>query len=211
MNSPKSLDGFPSRHGQFALTNRALELSRLPAGAFVLDIGCGRGCTVELLRRLGLKIFGCDRQASILKGATSLFCADGSLIPCFDSSFDGVLLECSLSTTAFPESVLQECHRVLKAGGKLLLSDVYARNEAFQIDDCTIKMETKSAIITRILRHGFLVDHVEDCSEYLLKVWGQMLMNHGSDHLYREIGIDPATLRQAQIGYILVVARREAA
>jgi phenylacetate-coenzyme A ligase PaaK-like adenylate-forming protein len=84
--------------------------------ASALDIGCGDGQTVALLRRLGYEALGVD------EGAESL--------PFGDAEFDLVMLECVLSVLKNPLAALREARRVLTRRGKLIISDVFGGADA---------------------------------------------------------------------------------
>ena len=94
----------------------------------VVDVGCGEGATIGYLRELhpGWEVSGID--------ADPAFCAAGMTetgraesLPFPDGSIDVILMECSLSKTEQPERAAAEAFRVLKTGGWLLISDMYAR------------------------------------------------------------------------------------
>ena len=124
------LEGRVMRPGGLALTKRLLELSGLPPGAAVLDVGCGLGASVAHMRAAGLDAAGVDRSAELIGRALSanpelpLRVADACALP-FEPGFSAVLLECALSETADPAAVLAECHRVLAPGGLAMASDIY--------------------------------------------------------------------------------------
>lgn len=106
-----------TRHpGGAPLTERAVRLARLPEGARILDIGCGDGDTVSLLRRRGFDARGIDESAENL--------------PFGASEFDCAMFECVLSALDDPLSALREARRVLVPGGQLIISDMYARQGA---------------------------------------------------------------------------------
>ena len=67
-----------------------MELSFLPAGARVLDMGAGDGQTVRLLRTLGYEAEGID-----LNPAQDVTSGDYLHAPYADESFDGIISECS--------------------------------------------------------------------------------------------------------------------
>ncbi len=54
---------------------------------------------------------------------------DADALPFDDGSFDAALCECSLSTFSDKERALDELHRVLRAGGRLAISDVTADHD----------------------------------------------------------------------------------
>ena len=125
----------PMHPGGFALTDRALEFCELPRGALVLDIGCGTGGTVaRMMGRHGLRAFGVDPsflllQKGLMQNASQrVVRAVGEGLPFLSSVLDCVLAECSLSVAKDPVDVLGESHRLLKEGGRLVLSDLYLRN-----------------------------------------------------------------------------------
>ena len=102
-------------------TRRMLELAELRPGASVLDMGAGAGETAALLRSLGFEARGIDlepRAESVEKG-DFLRCS----FP--DGSFDAVISQCAFFVSGDQRGALREAHRLLKSGGKLLLSDVF--------------------------------------------------------------------------------------
>ncbi len=122
--------------GEFRITKKAMEKWKLPKGAKVLDIGCGSGETVEFLEKeYGFECSGIDlSMARIKEGKTrnpdmNIKYGDGEFLDDFSSfSFDGILMECTLSLINLPDEALHEAYCVLKKGGKLFLSDLYIKN-----------------------------------------------------------------------------------
>jgi len=114
--------------GKRELLARGVALAQLPDGARVVDLGCGGGTSVEYLRHaLGLRTVGLDLSAPGDAQGGPFLQADARALPLADGAVDGVLLECVLSVVRERERVLGECVRVLKPGGKLILTDLYAR------------------------------------------------------------------------------------
>ncbi len=124
------------RPGEFKITEKAMNIWKLPKGAKVLDIGCGTGETMEYLEKeYGFQCSGIDlSMARIKEGKTrnpnlKMEYGDGEFLDSFSSySFDGVLMECTLSLVNLPEEALHEAYCVLKKGGKLFLSDLYIKD-----------------------------------------------------------------------------------
>ncbi len=107
-------------------------LRYLPAGAAILDIGCGTAANLTRLRRLGLD-FGCyvgvDLTPGMLRravrqtndGRATFYRGDATCLPFADGSFDFVLSTWMLSHIPRPGQVVGEALRVLKEGGHFAL------------------------------------------------------------------------------------------
>lgn len=104
------------------------QLSALPAGARVLDLGCGQGFYLPLYAELGLVATGveldplpraeAERKAAAL-GFTVLS-ARAEDLPLPDAHFDAVVMSEVLEHLADPAPALTGVARVLKAGGLFL-------------------------------------------------------------------------------------------
>ncbi len=101
-----------------------------PMGGRLVDIGCGRGGTLQLLANLdpALSRFGFDMSLAALARTgvnVPVVCGDGVDLPFAKGSLDVVVtIEMAHSTTA-PVGLFAEISRVLRPGGWLYLADAY--------------------------------------------------------------------------------------
>ncbi len=178
-------------------------------GARLLDVGCGAGATVEHLRaRHGLEAFGLDAAFVSTGSSGHLFRAVAERLPVSSKAMDGVLLECSLSVVEDPDAALGECHRVLRPGGHLVISDMFARGVPARLQGCLGRLETQGELEARVQRQGFTLASFENHSEALLSLWGQLVFERGIQSFCAELGTDAATLRAVRCGYGLLIARK---
>lgn len=216
------------RPGGLALTDRALRACALPAGARVVDVGCGAGITVEHLRRVhALRASGIDASRVLLGRAqrhdpgTPLARAAGADLPLRAGSADAIVMECSLSAMPSKEPVLRECARVVAAGGRLALTDLYARGTLAPAGRgaagaCCAGIMTRDELEAALARACFAVDVWEDHSRCLTELLGRLVLRHGSLAPFWERqgiagGAVPQAseaLRQMRPGYCLVVATK---
>lgn len=124
------------RPGGLELTDRVVDLARLSRGARVLDVGCGSGATVaRLADRRGLRVVGLDASAAQIARARAarpdldFVVGRAEDLPFAGGAFDAVLAECVLSMLPDAGPALREAARVVSAGGCVLLTDLYDRDD----------------------------------------------------------------------------------
>jgi arsenite methyltransferase len=215
------------RPGGLTLTARALGRCALGAGARVLDLGCGAGVSVGYLRdALGLRATGLDTSRTALEqglrrdAGLVLVQSSASALPFASGSLAAILAECSLSLVPERASVLSECRRVLAPGGKLVVTDLYARDpgavaplRALPVA-CGAEMTTQEGLTREIEAQGFRVEVWEDHSPRLAELACRLVMAGGSA---RDVWLRPGAsedegrrvveaVRRARPGYFLLVA-----
>ena len=111
------MDRFPGGQEQ-ALA--LLYAASVPENGKGLDMGAGDGKTVEIMRKRGMEAVGIDLNP----GSDIVEKGDFLNLPYADGSFDAVVSQSAFYESGNVEKALSEAARVLKKGGKLLLSDV---------------------------------------------------------------------------------------
>ena len=113
------------------LIDMFVRLSGLPAGARVVDLGCGSGVFTSLLQWRGYRCTGVDLSPKMIAIARAKFNdiefieGDIEALPFADASFDGVLLSGNHHTSIFPDRsrCAAEVFRVLRPGAKFVAFD----------------------------------------------------------------------------------------
>lgn len=226
----RRVTGDAIRPGGFTLTDRALALCAFPPGARLLDVGCGVGATVEyLIDNHNLAAVGVDPSPLLLECGRQrrpdlpLFEAAGENLPFADREMDGILAECTLSVMENPDLALMEFQRVLKSGGLLVVTDVYARNPERVADlrrlplaSCLTGALPGEEIVEKVRLKGFTVVLWEDHSELLAELAARLIMANGSLDAFwgksacgtmdgREI---QETIKKSRPGYFLLIASK---
>lgn len=108
---------------------RLLELMNPPAGACVLDAGCGVGEVARVMREirpdLTFKLLNLSQvQLDHCPADMERICADFAAIPLADESVDVVMFNYALCQAGDWMAVLREARRVLREGGVLFLNEM---------------------------------------------------------------------------------------
>jgi ubiquinone/menaquinone biosynthesis C-methylase UbiE len=106
-----------------------LSRASFPAGAQVLEVGCGTGVITELIAALPTvsRTVGIDPSGELVERARSRMTGvtfdvgDGRALPYDDESFDAVVFATTLCHVPDPALALAEAWRVVRPGGSLLV------------------------------------------------------------------------------------------
>jgi arsenite methyltransferase len=191
----RCVTGEAIRPGGLVLTERALTFLSPPAGARVLDVGCGAGATVDYLLSDGRGLFalGLDPSRLLIRSGyrrnagRPLLQGQGEYLPIAGGEIDVILAECSLSVMADVDRALAEFRRVLRSGGAVVVSDVYARSPAgipalrrLPVTCCLRGAVSRHEIAGRLQAHGFRILLWEDHSDVLKQLAVRIIVAHGS-------------------------------
>jgi arsenite methyltransferase len=225
----RQVTGPALRPGGLDLTKQALDWCGFKPGDRLLDLGCGLGASASHMAwGRDLRVLGLDLSAAMLEESKrsyqglALIRADIQCIPLGNACLDGVLCECVLSLAENPQSVLNECSRVLKPGAKLIVSDLYLRHPAPDgtgpgAPGCLGGARGRDDIEAMVSASGLEILLWEDHSRLLRQLAARLVWQHGSlDGLWPSCsrgdtcGANAARARQTKPGYFLMAVQRKA-
>lgn len=210
----------PLRPGGLELTRLIIEYAGFVAGECILDLGCGEGAGTQLLQHHGCNVIGLDTSEESLVTASkrlhspALVTASALSLPFPNACLDGIVAECLLSLVAHRAVVLAECHRVLHRGGRLAVTDVYAR-EAVSADaprsTCLTGLTRQREILAEMVNAGFRIERWEDHSEVLKTFMARLIFEcDNRDALWTGDAVAlNAELRRCHPGYFLLIAIKD--
>ena len=194
------------RPGGFELTQKAVEFCGFTRASNLIDVACGDGATMrQLQEKLGCSVVGVDSDPS--RQGENIVLGQAQDLPFPDGCADGVLIECGLSQMEQPDQVFAQCARVLRPGGKLIVSDLYARKGGACPDSPMGRLDDQDAIQTRLEEHGFTLLLFEDQSAALTQLWAQALMSGQGEELFQKMRSDPV-MSKVKAGYYLCIAEK---
>ncbi len=208
------------RPGGLALTERALDACRFAPGATVLDLGCGPGLTLGRLTGAGLFAVGLDPSPAFSAEAAAsgpVARGRGQALPLRDASLDGVFCECVLSGHGRRGSLPGRDRRVLRPGGRLVVSDLTCAPAGRGSRRGRLpgrgRAPRTDVLAAGLLRAGFAIERFEDHTRLLTELACRLTFALGSAKSVVAMitGRDPACAGgpRPRLGYCLIVAAKE--
>lgn len=192
----KLLLGDSFHPGGVKLTERLGSLLELTPQSRVLDIASGKGTSALFLaERFGSEVVGIDYGSRNVEQANAAAAArgvdsrvrfqegDAERLSCADSSFDAIVCECAFCTFPDKAAAAGEFARVLRAGGRVGLSDLTRASELPKELDgllawiaCIADAQPLDAYVQYLSAAGFRVEHTEQRDDALLEMVHQVRM-----------------------------------
>ncbi len=167
----------------------AIGYSEPQVGEFCADLGCGRGNdAIRMAQTVGEsgKVFGLDISDGMLekarKNAEKLGIANVEFIktdleslPLPDKSVHLVISNCTINHANNKLAVWSEIHRILKGGGRFVVSDIYStadvpeeyRNDPDAVAECWAGAITRDKYFETLRQAGFQdIDVLEESKPY---------------------------------------------
>jgi ubiquinone/menaquinone biosynthesis C-methylase UbiE len=163
------------REGFFseAVRERAFVAAGAVAGKIAADVGAGSGFVTEGLLKRGLRVIAIDRSAAMLEemrrkfgegGAVEYRIGEAESLPLEDGSVDYVFANMVLHHVESPPAAIREIARILKPGGRLVITDLDRHDFDFlRTEHCDRWMGFDRPDVARWLAEAGLVDVEIDC------------------------------------------------
>lgn len=190
-------------------------VASLKEGEVVLDLGSGAGfdcfLAANIVGKTG-KVIGVDMTPEMVEKARENACRGGyenvefrlgeiENLPAADNNFDVIISNCVINLSPEKDRVFQEAFRVLKPGGRLMVSDIILLNElpdsirksVAAYIGCVAGASMKDEYLQLIKAAGFkeinIVDETSFPSDYAVK-------DPTVETLVDDAGISPADLKK---------------
>jgi 2-polyprenyl-3-methyl-5-hydroxy-6-metoxy-1,4-benzoquinol methylase len=190
----------------------ALEtLSQTEGDGPVLDLGCGPGLIANYLeRRQRRVIYGIDvgpksiaAAARASSGHNRFAMYDGEHVPFPDGYFDAVLCLEVLEHIAFDREIIKEIVRVLRPGGRLLLSTPNAETVSLLTKPHHARHYDSSALASLLASAGLQIEWMTNRYHAIGSFIDRILLRLGGRAVCTEaVDDDALTVMQAQPGLI---------
>jgi ubiquinone/menaquinone biosynthesis C-methylase UbiE len=156
-----------------AVREKAFAVAGVEPGRLAADIGAGAGFVTEGLLERGLRIIAVDRSEAMLAemknrfgegGAAEYRIGEAESLPLEDSSVDYVFANMFLHHVDSPPAAIREMARIVKPGGKLVITDLDRHDFDFlRTEHCDRWMGFDRPDVARWFTEAGLVDVEIDC------------------------------------------------
>ena len=131
----------------------------------ILEVACGSGMGLGFLARTAKRVVGGDCTQGLLQQARMHYGAriplvrlDAHKLPFRDRSFDAIILFEAIYYLADPSHFLQECRRVLREGGGVIVCSANKEWDGFNRSPFSHMYYSSGEIAELLGPHGFTVD-----------------------------------------------------
>ncbi|TWF93879.1 methyltransferase domain-containing protein [Saccharopolyspora dendranthemae] len=223
------------------LTDMVIDRLRVDERHHVLDVGCGiGGPALRTARRTGARVTGITVSEAQVEPAKALArsedtaglldfqLADALSLPFPDGSFDAVFALESMMHMPDRQQVLGEISRVLRPGGRLVLTDFFERAPIPEADRPFVDLLRESSLLTTVpvedypsmLREaGMLFEEIRDISAHTTRRTFIEMSRPWTDWAAANPGVGledalaaripaPGLIDVDELGYLLLTAQR---
>ena len=195
MSETKTVSAINVRYSDLAETSCCLSCggavnhSRAAEGEICVDLGSGRGTdAMRLAGEVGESglVYGLDLSDGMLEkarktakrlgiGNVQFIKTDLEEMPLNDGSADLVISNCVINHAENKQNVWNEVHRILKTGGRFVVSDIYSsapvpeeyRNDPEAVAECWAGSVTREEYLKQLENAGFKrVEILEESNPY---------------------------------------------
>jgi len=165
----------------------AINYSNASAGEICVDLGSGRGTdALRLAETVGKDgfVYGIDISEGMIRKAIATSKQLGisnveflhsplEKIGIADNTADLVISNCTINHSSDKQSVWNEVYRILKPGGRFVVSDIYSseavpeefRNDPVAISECWAGAVTRDEYLTHLHKSGFTSPEIREESD----------------------------------------------
>ncbi|MBN1523230.1 MAG: methyltransferase domain-containing protein [Spirochaetales bacterium] len=193
MEKEKTIEAITERYNELAESSCCLSCggaarkAGVRKGEVVVDLGSGRGNDVlRLAEDVGADgfVYGVDASPEMIKkaqetqkklGVNNAAFLESELekLPLASSTADCVVSNCTINHASDKQAVWQEIARILKPGGRFIISDIYAsqpvpeeyKNDPAAVAECWAGSQTKNEYLETVLGAGFTNVHIMEESD----------------------------------------------
>lgn len=134
-------------------------------GKDVLEVACGTGQGLGYLTKKARKVIGGDYTESLVKAASGhymgqvpLICLDAHFLPFMEGSFDVIILYEAIYYLTQPDRFFEECQRVLRKNGVVLICTVNKEWPDFNPSPLSARYYSARELMDLLDKHDFQVD-----------------------------------------------------